>query len=202
MGIQERRRRERKTRRETILEAARTLITEQGLRNTTTREIAKRCELSEGTLFTYFRGKEEMFVALLFEAIDFMEEGLEDLLSSGQDGRERVRAMWSFFREVQDAHPEYFHVFSYLASPGSLDEVSEEVQRRLEKRSGDNFRRFARILEDTVSHPEPRLVADVLWASFFGLMVLRDSRRNLQAPLHPTSEELDRVLTQLWEGIG
>ena len=51
MGVGERRERERQARKGVVLEAARQLVLEKGFRGTTTKEVAKRCELSEATLF-------------------------------------------------------------------------------------------------------------------------------------------------------
>ncbi len=69
MGVVERRERERQARKGAVLEAARQLLLEKGFRGTTTREVAKRCELSEATLFFYFKNKDEILVSLLFESI-------------------------------------------------------------------------------------------------------------------------------------
>ncbi|MFY1687782.1 TetR/AcrR family transcriptional regulator [Plantactinospora sp. WMMB782] len=53
------------TTRERILAAASTVIREQGLAHTTTKEIARLAECSEATLYKYFTGKEELFLAVL-----------------------------------------------------------------------------------------------------------------------------------------
>ncbi|MBI5481108.1 MAG: helix-turn-helix transcriptional regulator, partial [Deltaproteobacteria bacterium] len=50
MGVQERRQREREARKKSVLDAARSLVRERGFNGTTSREIAKACELSEATL--------------------------------------------------------------------------------------------------------------------------------------------------------
>ena len=71
MGVSERRQRERAARRESILDAARDVLLSQGLRGTTTKEIAERCELSEATLFFYFQSKDEILLLLIFESISF-----------------------------------------------------------------------------------------------------------------------------------
>ena len=79
MGVSERRQRERAARRESILDAARDVLLSQGLRGTTTKEIAERCELSEATLFFYFQSKDEILLLLIFESISFWAEGLDAL---------------------------------------------------------------------------------------------------------------------------
>jgi AcrR family transcriptional regulator len=65
MGVAERRERERQARKGAVLEAARHLLLEKGFRGTTTKEVARRCELSEATIFFYFKNKDEILLSLL-----------------------------------------------------------------------------------------------------------------------------------------
>lgn len=66
-----RRERERMARRHTMLEAARVVIAEKGLKRATLDEIAQRAEFGKGTLYNYFpNGKDEMLFAILDEVYD------------------------------------------------------------------------------------------------------------------------------------
>ena len=82
MGIKQRRRREKEHRRQQILDAARTLLFEKGLNAISVNQIARQAELAVGTIYFYFRSKEDIFAVL-------QEEGLELLLADvqrAQDG--------------------------------------------------------------------------------------------------------------------
>lgn len=201
MGVQERRERERQARRKAVLDATRRLVRERGFGGTTTRQIAEACELSEATLFWHFQSKNEIFSSLLFEGIDFMARGLEEIAAADLPACEKLARLWRFFAEVHAEHPEHFHVFSYLAHPQSTASVSEDVRAELARRSGDNFRRFAELLAETTGCPDPRLAADLMWAASLGLMILRDSRVNLGAKPHPEGGELEASLRLLCAGI-
>lgn len=201
MGIEERRAREREARRKVLLDAARELVVERGFVGTTTRQIAARCELSEATLFWYFNSKDEILVSLLFEGIDFMARGLEEVAAQGEPPRDRLAALWRFFARVREEHPEYFHVFHFLSQPQSTAAVSEEVRAELLRRSGENLRRLAALLEDGAGGRDPRVLADLLWGAFVGLMVLRDSRQSLGARPLPGPRELEAALEALAAGL-
>mgnify|MGYP006293938867 FL=1 len=60
MGIYERKRREREQRRAQILEAAKKVFSSKGFNSATMEEIAGEAELSPGTLYIYFKNKEEL----------------------------------------------------------------------------------------------------------------------------------------------
>jgi AcrR family transcriptional regulator len=179
MGVVERRERERQARKGAVLEAARQLLLEKGFRGTTTREVAKRCELSEATLFFYFKNKDEILVSLLFESINFWAEGLDKLEKSRVSADKLLDKIWQFHEEVNNKHPEYYVVSAYLAQPNALVGVSDEIKEQIVHLSGENFQRLAHLLERATGHSDGYHLADTLWSMFLGLMILRDSRINL-----------------------
>lgn len=201
MGIAERRAREREARRKALLDAARALVLEKGFTATTTRQIAKRCELSEATLFFYFKSKDQILVSLLFEGIAFMERGLAEIAAMEPPSEAQIERLWAFFSQVRQAHPEYFQVFAWLAHPAAGSSVSDEVRSDLARRSGDNLRCLGEILEGAMGAGAGRLAADLVWATFSGLCALRASRSNLGAPEHPTDDEMAAVLGLLLSGL-
>lgn len=201
MGIQERREREREARRTSVLNATRTLVLERGFNATTTKIIAEQCELSEGALFLYFQNKEEIFLSLLFEGIDFTAGILDELLEAKLPPAERLQKLWESYSLINREHPEYIHVFGYLSRPQATANVSAEVKAEIARRSGDNFRRVARLLEGIVPPGRTRIVADLLWAAFIGLNSLNDTRRNLGATAHPTKVDLKATFDLLSRGL-
>ncbi len=201
MGIQERRERERAARRKSVLDATRELVREHGFVGTTTRAIAKRCELSEATVFFYFGSKDEVLTSLLFEGIEFMRRGLREALGDDRSPAERVAWIWTFFEEVRLEHPEYLQVFAHLAHPKSTASVSDEVKHEIGKESGENLRMFRQILDDVVGPERSRVAADLVWASFFGLGLLHDSRTNLGAPSQTRADDLKVAVDLLLSGI-
>lgn len=64
MGISERKQRERSEMREAILSAALQLFSDEGYDNVTMRKIASKIEYSIGTLYLYFKNKDEIFLEL------------------------------------------------------------------------------------------------------------------------------------------
>ena len=67
MGTSERNARDRETVRRRILDAARELFVAEGYRHVSIRRIAQRIEYSPGAIYSYFRGKDDIFFALAEE---------------------------------------------------------------------------------------------------------------------------------------
>ncbi|MDP6415011.1 MAG: TetR/AcrR family transcriptional regulator [Gammaproteobacteria bacterium] len=197
MGVQERRERERNARKGAVLDAAREMLLEKGFKGATTKGIAERSELSEATLFFYFNNKDEILVSLLFESIDFWAKGLEKIEKSTASAEKKLKQIWRFHEKVSEGHPEYYLLSSYLAQPNALKGVSEEIKERIVQQSGENFQRLARLLEETTGQPDGSHMADTMWATFMGLMILRESRTNLgHAEVRSTKK--DRATAFAW----
>lgn len=179
MGVSERRKREREARRGAILDAARDVLLSQGLRGTTTKEIAGRCELSEATLFFYFHSKDEILLSLIFESIGFWAEGLDALADRALPPAALLDAIWEFHEEVYREHPEYFVISAYLAQPQVLENVSAEVKEEIARRSGENFRRLRQLLGQVDGDTSGGVLADLIWSLFLGLTISEASRANL-----------------------
>lgn len=65
MSVSQRKQREKQARREHILDAAAGLFAEKGFEAATMAQIARRAELAPGTLYIYFKSKDELYFALL-----------------------------------------------------------------------------------------------------------------------------------------
>lgn len=179
MAVADRRKRERAARREAILKAACGVLISRGVRGTTTKEIAEHCELSEATLFFYFQSKDEILLSLIFESIDFWASGLDAIAARKLPSPQLLDAIWQFHEAVYVEHPEYFVLSAFLAQPQVLENVSPEVKEEIARSSGDNFRRLARLLEQTDDAAPGSVLADLIWSLFLGLTISEASRANL-----------------------
>ncbi len=205
MGIKERREREKNDRIQAILQATKTLILEKGVNNTAMEDISQLSELSIGSIYWYFRNKEEVVISLLFAGIKFMEDGLDKILYHTSAGRAKLKQVWELFAELLREHPEYFYVFTWVYHPGAMDNISEEVKTQLVERSAENFGKFEKILEAAfprkISREKLRILTDALWSTFVGIVILENSRKNLHAKSRMTPPYLESVFCLLMDGI-
>jgi len=67
MGIRERKARERENRRDVIRDAARTAFLEVGIQQCSMERIASTAEVAKGTLYLYYKNRDELILAILAE---------------------------------------------------------------------------------------------------------------------------------------
>jgi AcrR family transcriptional regulator len=113
--------------RNAILDAATRVFAERGLTAAPTSEISKQAGVAEGTLFTYFKTKDELINALYRE----IKLELADAMMSGfprkKSVRTRLRHVWDGYVNWGVKHPEQRKVLAQLQVSGMLSKASVEA---------------------------------------------------------------------------
>lgn len=106
MKKETRKERERLAKRQGILKAARRVFAERGLHAATLDQIAEKAEFAKGTLYCYFKSKDDLFLSMLEDEIEHFSESLRAVLSRDLPPDETVarlvRAMMRAFDENMD----------------------------------------------------------------------------------------------------
>lgn len=94
-------------RRKEILEAALAAFLETGFDKTSMDDVVRATGLSKGTIYWYFKNKQELYVALMEYVIDGFFEEFEHILSTAHDmpPYEAVKAMFGSISLMLDANP-------------------------------------------------------------------------------------------------
>ncbi|MCX6148160.1 MAG: TetR/AcrR family transcriptional regulator [Candidatus Kapabacteria bacterium] len=118
MGISERKLREKESRKNNILDSAEKLFFSKGYRDTTMDDIASSAELSKGTLYLYFKSKDEVYFGIALRAIVKLSSMFRVAFISSNFGfiklNEIGRAHYKFMMEYSDYH-------KVLSSLSSID---------------------------------------------------------------------------------
>lgn len=85
-----------------IARSALTLFVEQGVEVTTTRQIAERADVAEGTLYRYFESKEGLAFELYLEQHHRIGRALRDAYAAADGFHERAGALVRCYCELAD----------------------------------------------------------------------------------------------------
>ncbi|WP_063756441.1 TetR/AcrR family transcriptional regulator [Streptomyces sp. NRRL S-1824] len=122
-----------------IIEAARKEFAEQGYGATSIRDIAQRAGVSLSALYYYYKGKQELLVAILDEGLDAYFEACDKALeSAGDDPAERLEAIVAATVRFRTGHPVKSSIV--LTEGRSLEAEHLERYRKNEERASQQFR--------------------------------------------------------------
>jgi TetR/AcrR family fatty acid metabolism transcriptional regulator len=94
-------------RKENILRGAERVFAEKGFREATISEVAKRCGVSEATIYDHFGSKEEILFTIPLETTRKGKEKLEEYLTYIRSASDRLRAIIHNYLDFYERHPDY-----------------------------------------------------------------------------------------------
>lgn len=114
MGIQERREREKEQRRNEILNAAEKVFFSKGLNHATMDEVAEAAELSKGTLYLYFKNKEDLYFAITLRSMTILRTMFQDAVKEFDKGIDKVRAIGKAYHKFSYKYKSYFDMMMHF----------------------------------------------------------------------------------------
>ncbi|MGA9119462.1 MAG: TetR/AcrR family transcriptional regulator [Bacteroidota bacterium] len=127
MGIRERKEREKGARREEIINAAETIFFDKGFAVATMDEIADRAELSKGTLYLYYRSKEDLYIATALRGWEILRRMFAEAASTGEHPLKLLSNIGNAYFTYFKQHRNYYRMSYYLGNANIHSQVSEEM---------------------------------------------------------------------------
>jgi TetR/AcrR family transcriptional regulator len=115
MAILERKQREKKQRRESMIDAAEKLFFKKGYDNVSMKEIADEVELNRATIYLYFENKESLCFAVILRGMRILN-GMIKKNVKRTTARRMINAVGSTYYMFFQMYPHYFQVYNYFQS--------------------------------------------------------------------------------------
>ncbi|MGC8594614.1 MAG: TetR/AcrR family transcriptional regulator [Candidatus Kryptoniota bacterium] len=128
-----RRERERISRRNDIITAARHIFAKRGYQEATLEEIAGTAEFGKGTIYNYFKSKEDLFCAILDETFDDIVELTKRSTEIGLTARDKLKNFavhgMRYYRENRD----FFILLMREANQVHVETRNKNIRKVLER---------------------------------------------------------------------
>src|ERR1700690_246296 len=129
--------------RNAILDAATRLFAERGLTAAPTSEISKLAGVAEGTLFTYFRTKDDLINSLYREIKLELADAMMSDFPRKKNVRTRLRHVWDRYVDSGIANPKPRKVLAQLT-------VSEVLTKESRDAGSAPFVEFQKMIRDAI----------------------------------------------------
>jgi AcrR family transcriptional regulator len=197
MGIQTRQLRDRERRRQQIIAASKRVFTSKGVSRTTIKDIADEAELSPGTLYIYFKNKDELYASLSIRMLKHLHLSLQRVKETKDlSDEQRIESVKKALFELYETDPLMLINLSHLQASETLDNISPELYEQILDLSRRSLQTLSEIFAKGIElgsflKRKPMQLAVVLWAIFSGLVLWEESKRSLDTRkdfLKPTLE--------------
>ena len=207
MGIQERKQRERERRRQQIIVAAKRVFSEKGFSKTTMEDIAREAELSPGTLYLYFKNKDELYASLSLRILQYMNIRLEDVTKE-TDGNpaQKIESIKEALYDVYQFDPMILINMFHLQSGETLKNISPALLDNITELSRNSLQILADIFKKTSDgnsflNRHSNAVADIVWSLFTGVVLWEESKRLVDDDSEHMKNTLDTAFEIVARGI-
>jgi len=207
MGTRERREREKENRRNQILNAAKEIFMSKGLRAATMEDIARKVELSPGTIYTYFKNKEELYVSLNLVGLQYLYRQTERVYKNKKLSSEAKIIKFKDAMYKTFCHdPLLLRVIFHVQLEDSLLNLDKELLRQLNHLSQSISNFFVDTYEEGVRQGKFRkgrsvALADIIWGTFTGLVVWEEAKRKINSRKNFLKPTLDKAFDIFIRGI-
>ncbi len=207
MGIKERKQRERERRRQQIIVAAKRVFSEKGFNKATIEDIARDAELSPGTLYLYFKNKEELYASLSLRILQYLAIRVEHVKNEVNLGpTEKLDALMKAMYDVYEFDPLILINMFHLQSSETIKNLSPELLDELNELTRKSIGTIAALFEDGIHKAyirkeHPTALADIFWSMFSGVVLLETSKHVLNEENDFLKETLELAFEIFSKGI-
>jgi AcrR family transcriptional regulator len=170
MGIQERKERERETRRAEILEAAKAVFSDRGLQASTMDQVADAVELSKGTLYLYFSCKEELYVSIFLEGLDKLIQRFREAVGGVSEWEAKLKALGEAYFQFYREEKNYFQVLFFIHHGELSPKIPTDLFQECTEKGLEALSYISKVMEEGMESGEaepgdPMEAAVVAWGS-------------------------------------
>ena len=191
MSIQERRERERAERERLIITAARELAEAEGWEAVTTRRLAERVEYSQPVLYSHFKGKDAIMVAVAVEGFADLTAEMRAARTSASDPKRALADVAAAYAAFAERRPALYDVMFNQAV--SLPFATPEAPPALHA----GFDELRHVVRPFAGDDDEGALTEVLWSGLHGLVTLM---RGGRLPREDHDRRLAILLRRLGSG--
>ncbi|MCB1056515.1 MAG: TetR/AcrR family transcriptional regulator [Acidobacteria bacterium] len=183
-----------------ILDAARCIFSRRGFEAATIQEVAEAAGIAKGTVYLYFKSKDELYAAALTRGLEELHEESAAAMARESTAAGKLRAFIATRFSYLERHNEFFRIyFVELGHSLIRTEGKDAAKERLYRSQAEVL---AKVIENGIAAGELRPVRPAMTA----LMVLDLTRSTLVHRLRGWSkataaEDEAHLFDLLWKGI-
>lgn len=188
--------------RQEILETALELFSEKGFHNVNMQEIAQKAEFAVGTMYKFFKNKEDLYKALILEQSDKFHSALTEAIEASDDAIEKLRNYVKTKGALFRTNVSIFRLY-FAETRGASFNIMAGLDPKIRERYGHFLETLATVFASGMKNKRFKTIA-----APYQLAVALDSLCNaflflwLETPdRHPYPEDPDVILNILFKGL-
>ena len=187
--------------------AAKRVFSIKNFNKATMEDIAKEAELSPGTLYLYFKNKDELYASLSLRILQYLLIRLEHLNSDENLGIDvRVQQLKEAMYDVYEFDPMILINMFHLQSSETLKNLTPELLLEIKDLSKKSLAEMVKLFQEGVEKGifikrHPNAMADILWSIFSGVILWETSKNVIDPGKNYLKDTLETAFEIFSRGI-
>jgi AcrR family transcriptional regulator len=180
---------------------------DKGFGRATMGDIAKKAELSSGTLYLYFKNKNELYGSLTLRIMHYLVIRLEQLHHEyDMDEAGKIKALKIALMDVYEFDPLILRCLFLLQSNDSLKQLSPELADGISSLGQKALNLIADIFTQATKKGicfdlPPKAIANIAWSLFSGAVMLEFSKGAVEGQQDNLRRQLELAFRIFEKGI-
>lgn len=211
MGINERKKREKKMREKMrerqIQEAAMSVFLDKGFNSATMGAIARKAELSPATIYLYFKNKDELYCSLNLLTLQYLHDQIKAVYQDDSlSAEEKILGLRDALLNTFLYNPTNLRMIFRVQLNGVHPRLDKSLMGKLNVLGKRLMNMMAWIYEDGVRQGKfvegnGMVYADIMWSMFSGLVVWEGAKLELDERKDFLKSTLDTAFATFLNGI-
>jgi AcrR family transcriptional regulator len=187
---------------QSIQEAAMRVIARKGMSSATMQEIAEEAGVAKGTIYLYFRDREELVEKTFETAINELHGRIDAALDEEGSFEQKLRAVITAQITFFSQNREFFRLYHSLRMPEGTPMQQRRQKRTCQPQFRTRVERIAGVLQQAIDSGEVRPLDPFRMALFLieGSTAVVLERLSEDAP-PPESDDVELIVSTLLRGI-
>ena len=179
----------REERKEQILLGALHQFAAKGLFATKIKDIAEAVGMAQGLVYHYYKSKDEIYVELIKNALDKMNEAVYSLKEMSLPPHEKIRLAIEQLLKTIESSNDFTQTCRLIAHATNSTAIPEEAKKLIEEKRDIPYQEIAKIMaqgqeEGTIIKADPNELAIIFWTFINGLAIYKATRQDSTAIPH------------------
>ncbi len=158
----------------------------KGLFATKIKDIADAVGMAQGLVYHYYKSKDEIYVELIKNALNKMNEAVISLKEMSLPPHEKIRLAIEQLLKTIDTSDDFIQTCRLIAHATSSTAIPEEAKKLIQEKRDLPYQEVAKIMaqgqeEGTIIEADPNELAIVFWTSINGLAIYKATRQDSTA---------------------
>lgn len=178
MTVENRKIKEKENRKSAILKAARSLFFAKGFNAVTVESIARKAEISKGSIYLHFQSKEEIYSNILLSQIDKFRKHIDLICGNGGEASELLLKIADAYVDFFIKDAELFRILMSFMLSTSNGAMADEIRNHIIRTTNKSIDIIEQIIRRGIETKEfsgninTRQTRNAIWGLFNGVIAL------------------------------